>query len=324
MVTSRPIVALLHPLPEPVEAALATGFELLRRRHDDDPGVGELVELAGAADAIVSTVTDALPATVFRPGRRLRMVANFGVGYERIDLAAARAAGVTVTNTPGVLTECTADLTLALILMALRRAGEGERRLRAGQWTGWRPTAMLGRRVTGRTLGIVGMGRIGLAVARRARHGFGMAIRYHTRSPLPSDIALELGAEPRSLERLLTEVDVLTLHCPLTSETALLIDRDRLALLGPGAVLINAARGGLVDEAALVEALRAGRLAAAGLDVFEGEPDISPALLELENAVLLPHLGSATVETRTAMGMKVVANLEAFFDGRPVPDPVTG
>jgi len=323
MASRRPTVALLHPLPPAVERALSDRYELIRRERDDDPTASELGQLAGRADAIVSTVTDTVPGEVFAVEGPLRIVANFGVGYERIDVGAARRAGVVVTNTPGALTDCTADLTIALILMVLRRTGEGERLLRAGRWTGWRPTSMLGRRVTGLTLGVIGMGRIGAAVARRARHGFGMTIAYHSRSRAAPELEAELGAEPLPLAQLLARGDVVSLHCPLTPETEGLIDERRLGLLRPDAILINTARGGLVDEEALAAALREGRIAGAGLDVFRGEPAVSPALLGLDNVVLLPHQGSATIETRTAMGMRVVANLDAFFGGDAVPDPVT-
>ncbi|MGE0552409.1 MAG: 2-hydroxyacid dehydrogenase [Gemmatimonadales bacterium] len=322
MASRRPTVALLHPLPPAVERALSDRYELIRRDRDDDPTASELRALAGRADAIVSTVTDTVPAEVFDVEGPLRIVANFGVGYERIDVGAARRAGAIVTNTPGALTDCTADLTIALILMVLRRTGEGERLLRAGRWTGWRPTSMLGRRVTGRTLGVIGLGRIGAAVARRARHGFGMSIAYHSRTRAAPELEAELGAEPLPLERLLGRVDVVSLHCPLTPETEGLIDERRLRSFRSDAVLINTARGGLVDEEALAAALRESRIAGAGLDVFRGEPSVSPALLGLDNVVLLPHQGSATIETRTAMGMRVVANLDAFFRGDAVPDPV--
>lgn len=319
---TRPAVLLLHRLPDPVEAELERDFRVDRRSTDDDPGVEELLRAAARYDALVPTVTDEVPGSVFAGrGRRLRIVANFGVGVERIDLGAARRAGVVVTNTPGVLTDCTADLTIALMLMALRRLGEGERMLRAGRWTGWRPVGFLGRRLTGRTLGIVGFGRIGRAVAARARHGFGMRVLYHSRRPEPG-AAAAIGAEARTLEQLLAEADVVSLHCPATPGTINLLDARRLALMRPDAVLINTARGALVDEAALAAALREGRLAGAGLDVFREEPAVPRELVGLDNVVLLPHLGSATIETRTAMGMRVVENLRAFFSGRPVPDPV--
>jgi lactate dehydrogenase-like 2-hydroxyacid dehydrogenase len=320
----RPAVLVLHELPDPVEAALDAAFAVTRRSSADPAPVAELAEAAARFDALVPTVTDRLPAAVFEAAdRRLRLVANFGVGVEHIDLEAARRAGVAVTNTPGVLTDCTADLTVALMLMALRRLGEGERLVRGGGWTGWRPVGFLGRRVTGLTLGIVGFGRIGRAVAARARHGFGMRVLYHSRSAAPPDVAAALGAERRGLDELLAEADVVSLHCPATPETVRLLDARRLARMKPGAVLVNTARGVLVDEAALAEALREGRLLAAGLDVFADEPRVPEALLALENVVLLPHLGSGTVETRTDMGQRVVANLRAFFDGRPPPDLLT-
>ncbi len=306
-----------------MEAELSRDFEVARRPDDTDPGANELAQAADRFDALVPTVTDWLPPSVFaRPGGRLRIVANFGVGVERIDLEAARRHGVVVTNTPGVLTDCTADLTLALMLMTLRRLGEGERMLRAGGWTGWRPTGFLGRRLTGRTLGIVGFGRIGRAVARRAAHGFGMRVLYHSRTPAPAEVEAASGAEWHSLDSLLAESDVVSLHCPATPETEGMIDAERLARMRPGAYLINTARGTLVDDDDLVAALRSGHLAGAGLDVFADEPHVSPELLALESVVLLPHLGSATVETRTAMGERVLANLRAFFRGEPPPDRV--
>lgn len=321
--TERPRVLLLHPIPGSVEAALEAEFAVDRRGADDDPAVDDLTRAAARYDAIVPTVTDRLPAGVFAgPGRRLRIVANFGVGVERIDLEAARRHGIVVTNTPGVLTDCTADLTIALILMTLRRLGEAERMLRAGRWTGWRPTGFLGRRASGRTLGIVGFGRIGRAVALRAARGFGMRVLYHSRTRAPAGVEAASGAEWRPLDRLLAESDIVSLHCPATPETTNLMNRERLALMRADAILVNTARGLLVDEAALVEALRAGRLAGAGLDVYAEEPRVPAGLIDLENVVLLPHLGSATIETRTAMGERVLANLRAFFAGRVPPDQV--
>lgn len=319
----QPVVLLVHALPAAVEQELERRFVVRRRHTDLDPEPAELVAAASECEALVPTVTDRIPAAVFATSnRRLRIVANFGVGVDLIDREAAGRAGVVVTNTPDVLTDCTADLTIALMLMALRRLGEGERLLRSGRWTGWRPTFFLGRRASGKTLGIVGMGRIGRAVAQRARDGFGMRIIYHTLEVLPRSVERELGAEPRTLEGLLAEADIVSLHCPLTPDTRGLLNAARLALLQPHAILVNTARGALVDEAALASALREGRLAGAGLDVFATEPAVPSDLLQLENVVLLPHLGSATMETRTAMGMRVVANLEAFFEGREPPDRV--
>lgn len=321
--SDQPRVFAMHRLPAPVEARLNSRFTVEWNRDDGTVPIERVVDAARDADAIVSTVTDPVPAAVFqtRP-RRLGIVANFGVGVERIDLVAAAQAGVRVTNTPGVLTECTADLTMALLLMTLRRAGEGERLVRAGAWTGWRPTQLLGRRATGRALGIVGMGRIGQAVARRAHHGFGMTIRYHARRPIDPAVASSLGAQWQPLDELVATADIVSLHCALTPETTGLIDRRRIGLMRPEAIVINTARGGLVDEDALAEAIASGRLAGAGLDVFQGEPAIHPRLRALENVVVLPHIGSATVETRVAMGMLVADNLEAFFEGRPLPSAV--
>ncbi len=321
--TDRPRIWCLHRLPRTVEARLDAGFQMEWSRDDDGVAVEELVARAGDFDGLVTTVTDPVPAAVFAaPGRRVRIVANYGVGVDRIDLDAARAVGVVVTNTPGVLTDCTADLTLGLILMTMRRLGEGERLLRAGQWTGWRPTHHLGRRVSGKTLGIIGMGRIGQAVAARARYGFGMSILYASRTPLAPQAEADLGAVRCDVDELLERSDIVTLHVPATAETIGMLDARRLGLMRPDAVLINTARGSLVDETALAEALASGHLAAAGLDVFSREPEIPSALLDLDNVVLLPHLGSATDETRTAMGMMVADNLDAFFSGSPPPHRV--
>jgi len=322
-VTDRPRIWCLHRLPRTVEARLEAEFDVEWNRDDGAIADDELVSRAGEFDGLLTTVTDPVPAAVFRAaGRRVRIVANFGVGVDRIDLAAARSAGVVVTNTPGVLTDCTADLTLALILMTLRRLGEGERLLRRGQWTGWRPTHHLGRRVSGRTLGIIGMGRIGQAVAARARHGFNMSILYASRTPLAPEVAARLGAMRCEVDQLLERAEIVSLHLPATDDTVGILDARRLGLMQPEAVLINTARGNLVDEQALAAALASRRLSAAGLDVFVHEPDVPPALLELDNVVLLPHLGSATEETRTAMGMMAVDNLEAFFGGRAPPHRV--
>ena len=255
--------------------------------------------------------------------RRAGLVANFGVGFNNIDIEAAKARGIAVSNTPDVLTDATADLAMTLLLMVARRTGEGERHLRGGQWTGWRPTHMLGTHVTGKTLGLVGMGRIARAVAQRAHHGFGMRIIYHDPFPPPPDVARRSGAEPRADAReVLREADFVSLHCPATPETRHLMNRDRLALMRPDAFLVNTARGDVVDEAALVEALSAKRIAGAGLDVFEQEPQVTQALAAMDNVVLLPHLGSATTETRVAMGMRAFENLQLFFAGQPLRDRV--
>jgi glyoxylate reductase len=267
---------------------------------------------------LVPTVTDRIGASLIRAlPPSVKLIANFGVGVDHIDLAAAKARGVPVTNTPDVLTDDTADIAMALILAAARRMGEGERLLRAGAWTGWTPTFLVGTRVTGKRLGILGMGRIGAAVARRAQ-GFGMELHYHNRRPVP-------GAAARhwpDLDAMLRAIDILSIHCPRTAETVGLISAARLALLPKHAVVVNTARGGIVDEVALAAALADGRIAAAGLDVYDGEPKVNPALLKLENVVLAPHLGSATDLGRIAMGERVMANIEAFAAGKPLPDLV--
>ncbi len=245
------------------------------------------------------------------------------MGFNNIDVDAAKARGIAVSNTPDVLTDATADLAVTLLLMVARRTGEGERHLRGGQWTGWRPTHMLGTHVTGKTLGLIGMGRIARAVAQRAHHGFGMRIIFHDPYPPAPEVAKALGAEPRAtLEDVLREADFISLHCPATPETRHLMNRDRFALMRPGAFLINTARGDVVEEAALVDALQSGRIAGAGLDVFEKEPQVTQALVSMDNVVLLPHLGSATHETRVAMGMRAVENLTLFLGGKPLRDRV--
>jgi lactate dehydrogenase-like 2-hydroxyacid dehydrogenase len=251
------------------------------------------------------------------------MLANFGVGFNHIDTGAAKARGLAVSNTPDVLTEATADIAMTLVLMVSRRTGEGERHVRGGGWTGWRPTHMLGTQVSGKTLGLVGMGRIARAVAKRAHHGFGMRVIFHDPYPPSPTEAAALGAEPRdTLEQVLDEADFVSLHCPAMPETRHLMNRERLARMRRSAFLINTARGDVVDEAALVEALADGTIAGAALDVYEREPQVAPELLAMENVVLLPHLGSATHETRVAMGMRALENLRLFFQGAPLRDRV--
>jgi lactate dehydrogenase-like 2-hydroxyacid dehydrogenase len=323
-VTGRPVVVVTRRLPDPVEQELTREFDA-RLNTDDRPlGPDGLREALRNADGILCTVTDRLSSEVLSvEPRRTRILANFGVGFNNIDVDAARAHDLAVSNTPDVLTDATADLAFTLLLMVARRTGEGERQVRGGQWTGWRPTHMLGTHVAGKTLGLVGMGRIARAVARRAHHGFGMKVIYHDPYPPPPDVAAALGAEPRAiLEQVLREADFVSLHCPATPETRHLMNRERLAQMRSDAYLINTARGDVVDEAALVEALTSRRLAGAGLDVFEKEPEVTPALLAMENVVLLPHLGSATRETRVAMGMRALENLRLFFKGSPLRDRV--
>lgn len=318
----RPRVLVTQRLPASVERELARRFAADLSVDDRIHSETELMAAAREYDGLLPTVTNRLTARVFGAATRLKIVANFGVGVDSIDLDAARGAGVIVTNTPDVLVECTADLAMALMLMVLRRAGEGERVVRGGRWTGWRPTYLLGRRVTGQTLGIIGFGGIGRAVAHRAAHGFGMRILVHSRRPPDGPALAAVNGTVVGLETLLSSSDIVSLHCPLTVDTRRLIDAERLAMMGREAVLINTARGGLVDEAALIAALESGRIAGAGLDVFDAEPAIPDALVRMENVVLLPHLGSGTEETRTAMGMRALANLEAYFGGDPVPDRI--
>lgn len=310
--------------PASVEKLLASEFDAELNSDDRPFSAAELRRAMAQADVVCATVTDDINADVLlAPERRARLIVNFGVGFNHIDLEAARRAGIQVTNTPGVLTDCTADLAMTLLLMAARRTSEGERELRSGRWSGWRPTHLLGTRVTGKTLGIVGAGRIGVATARRAHFGFGMRILLTSRSPVDSSLLESLGADELELDALLERADFVSLHCPSTPETRHLIDTRRLALMGPDSILINTARGDVVDEAALVTALETGVIAAAGLDVYEREPLVAPGLTALENVVLLPHLGSATEETRTAMGMRALTNLQAFAAGDPLPDLVS-
>jgi lactate dehydrogenase-like 2-hydroxyacid dehydrogenase len=323
-VSGRPVVIVTRRLPEPVHQALTREFDA-RLNPDDRPLTADgLRQALGTADALLTTVTDKLTADVLSAEpRRAKLVANFGVGFNNIDIEAAKARGIAVSNTPDVLTDATADLAMTLLLMVARRTGEGERHLRGGQWTGWRPTHMLGTHVTGKTLGLVGMGRIARAVAQRAHHGFGMKVIYHDPYPPPPEVAHALGAEPRqTLEEVLREADFVSLHCPATPETRHLMNRDRLALMRPDAFLVNSARGDVVDEAALVDALTSRRIAGAALDVFEREPQVTQALTTMDNVVLLPHLGSATTETRVAMGMRAFENLQRFFSGQPLRDRV--
>jgi lactate dehydrogenase-like 2-hydroxyacid dehydrogenase len=322
--SAKPTVVVTRRLPEPVERELVRDFDATLNPEDRPLGPDGLRRALQTADAVLCTVTDRLTADVLAvEPRRARLLANFGVGFNHIDVEAAKARGLAVSNTPDVLTDATADLAMTLLLCVTRRAGEGERHLRSGAWTGWRPTHMLGTQVSGKTLGLVGMGRIARAVARRAHHGFGMGVVFHDPYPPAPEVARSLGAEPRErLEQVLEEADFVSLHCPATPETRHLMNAERLALLKPGAYLINTARGDVVDEAALVAALRGGRLAGAGLDVFEREPQVSPELLALENVVLLPHLGSATRETRVAMGLRALENLRLFFQGAPLRDQV--
>lgn len=328
---TKPIVVLTRRLPDAVVRAADERFQVRHNMDDHRFTVAEMEDALRSADGIICTLGDPLSAGVLGGGPwRTRILANFGAGTDHIDLAAAQASGLVVTNTPGALTEATADLAMALILMATRRLGEGEREVRAGKWTGWRPTHLLGNSIQGKILGIIGFGRIGQATARRAHFGFGMNIIYAGRNEVGVPVrsrtsgaaSQEVDAKAVGLAELLGTSDVISLHAPTTPDTIGMLGAERIGLMKKGSYLINTARGNLVDEVALIEALKSGRLAGAGLDVYVGEPKVSPELLALENVVTLPHLGSATIETRTAMGMRAIENLDAFFVGRLVLDPV--
>lgn len=307
-------------LPDPVLDAANARFDVTMRDETGPMSVEELRAALATYDAILPTLGDQLSGAAFTGDIRCRVLANFGVGYNHIDVDAARAAGVAVSNTPGAVTEATADIALTLILMTCRRAGEGERMVRAGRWRGWYPTQLLGQHVSGKTVGIVGMGRIGKAIARRCHHGFGMTVVFHNRSPVGDP-----GVEARQLDDLgavAAAADVLVAAVPATPETHHLIDGAVFDAMPSHAVFVNIARGDVVDEAALIAALDAGDIAAAGLDVYEHEPEVPEALKAMENVTLLPHLGTATLEVRTAMGMMALDNLAAFFGGASLPNPV--
>jgi glyoxylate reductase len=319
----RPRVAVTRKLLPQIEARMNELFDCRFNTEDRPLSADEIAALMQDADVLVPTVTDRIDvALIERAPPSLRLFANFGAGVNHIDLAAAKAKGILVTNTPGVFTEDTADLTMALILNVPRRLGEGHRLMRSGEWQGWTPTGMLGHRIGGKTLGIIGFGRIGEAVAVRAR-AFGMNILYNKRHRLPASVEEELGIafEP-DLDRLVARADIVTLHCPLTAETNRIMNRQRIGLMKRDGYLINSSRGELVDDDALIEALQRGRIAGAGLDVYNHEPAIDPRFLSIPNAVLLPHLGSATYEGREASGEKVIANIRIFSDGHRPPDQV--
>ena len=318
----QPTILVTRRLPDAVEARIRRDYAARFNASDVQHGPDDLARLAQDVDGVLTCSTERWTAElVARLPARVRIIASFSVGYEHIDLAACRACGIVATNTPDVLTEATADTAMLCLLGAARRAWEGETLLREGRWQRPTMTDLLGLELHGRVLGIVGMGRIGRALARRAR-GFGLQIHYHNRQPLPDHEAF--GATYHgSLEEMLPHCHFLSLNCPGGEATRHLVNARTLALLPPGAVLVNTARGTLVDDEALIAALRSGRLFAAGLDVFAGEPDIHPGYRDLPNCFLLPHLGSATVETRNAMGFRALDNLDAFFAGRPAPDALT-
>jgi glyoxylate reductase len=320
---ARPTVTVTRELTDGVMQRMDTLFNAFINREDRPLSRAELELAVADTDVFVPTITDVVDADLITcAGPRLKLIANFGAGFDHIDLHAAHAHGIMVTNTPGVLTEDTADMTMALILSVPRRLGEGEKMMRAGSWNGWKPSGMLGHRVNGKTLGIIGMGRIGRAIAARAR-GFGIKILYHNRRRLPEEVEAELGAHfAPDLDTVMAEADIVSLNCPHNAETHHLINGRRLALMKPDAYLINTARGDIVDEEALIVALETGQIAGAGLDVYAHEPNVDPRLLQLSNTVLLPHMGSATYEGRAAMGEKVIANIRAWVDGHRPPDQV--
>lgn len=321
---SKPRVIVSRKWPEEVERRMQALFDVQLNDTDTPMSAGQMQAALGTAEAFCPTVSDNVSAQVLSvTDLKTRIIGSYGVGFNHIDLDAARVRGLVVTNTPEVLTDCTADIAMTLLLMTSRRAGEGERHVRHGEWSGWRPTHMMGTKVTGKTLGLIGMGRIARAMAHRACHGFGMRIIFSDPYPPPVEVVEALQAEARdSVEDVLREADFVSLHCPGGKETYHLINAERLALMKPGAFLINSARGDVIDQSALVEALAQGSIAGAGLDVFEGEPAVPEQLLSMENVVLFPHLGSASRETRVAMGMRVVENLQAFFKGGTPRDRV--
>ena len=317
----KPGVFLTRSLPKPVMHRLKTLVNLKYNALDRPLTKQELIRGMRGRRALISMLSDPIDAEVIESNPRLNVIANYAVGYNNIDLKTASSRGIHVTNTPGVLTEATADLTWSLIMSLARRVLEGDRLVRTGRWTGWNPTQLLGMDLTGKTLGIIGMGRIGQAVARRAV-GFGMRLIYHNRRRLPVRLEKKFEASYMPLSRLLAAADIISLHLPLTPETRHLIDRRVLDRMKSTALLINTARGPVVDEKALVIALKKGKIAGAGLDVFEEEPDIQKGLFTLPNVVLLPHLGSATVETRIKMGFMVIENIEAALKGKRAPNAV--
>ncbi|WP_091735802.1 2-hydroxyacid dehydrogenase [Phenylobacterium immobile] len=323
MAVRKPKVIVTRKLPDPVETRMRELFDTELNLTDAARSQTELAEAIGRAEVLACTITDRIDSALLeKAGPQLKLIANFGAGVDHIDVEAATSRGIAVTNTPGVLTEDTADLTMALIMAVSRRIVEGADVARAGGFKGWAPTWMLGRRITGKRLGIIGMGRIGQAVAKRAK-AFGLQIHYHNRRPVSPRIAQELDATYwDSLDQMLARVDIVTVHSPHTPATYHLLSARRLKLLQPHAIVVNTARGEIINEDALAEMLASGAIAGAGLDVFEFEPQINPKLLSLRNVVALPHLGSATVEGRIAMGEKVIINIRTWMDGHRPPDRV--
>ena len=321
--SEKPVVVLTRRWPEAVEAQMAAIFELRVNARDQPMSREQLAQALLDADILCPTVTDKIDAQLLSaPNVRARLIANFGVGFNHIDINAAKAQGIAVTNTPGVLTDATAEIAMTLLLTSARRTAEGERLVRSGGWHGWYPTHMLSTQVTGKTLGIIGMGRIGTALARQAHYGFGMSILYTTRNSRPQSEEIELEAVRCELKELLQRSDFVSINCPATPRTQNLISLEKLKLMQPHAHLINTARGDIVNEADLVNALSSGLIAGAGLDVYVDEPNVSQALVDLQQVVLLPHMGSGTRETREAMGNCALANIQAFLAQQPIPNEV--
>ena len=323
MAARKPKVIVTRKLPDSVETRMRELFDTELNVTDEPMTRKQLIDAIARCDVLSPTITDKIDAgLIAKAGEKLKLIANFGAGVDHIDVAAANARGILVTNTPGVLTEDTADLTMTLMMATLRRVVEGANLVQAGEFTGWAPTAMLGRRITGKRLGIIGMGRIGTAVARRAR-AFGLQIHYHNRKPVSHVVADELEATYwDSLDQMLARMDIISVHSPHTPATFHLLSARRLKLLQPHAIVINTARGSIIDEQALADLLTEGKIAGAGLDVFELEPRINPKLLQLKNVVLLPHMGSGAVEGRIDMGEKVIINIKTWMDGHRPPDRV--
>jgi lactate dehydrogenase-like 2-hydroxyacid dehydrogenase len=321
---SKPKVFITRKWPESVEAKLKELYDVTLNEYDRPLSAAHFRDALQHYDAVCPTVCDSFPAEVINvPNKRCKILGNFGVGFNHIDINAAKEQGLVVTNTPGVLTESTADIAMTLLLMSARRGAEGDRLVRARQWTGWCPTHMMSSDVTGAALGLIGFGRIAQAMARKAHHGFNMKIYYFSPRAADQHVVDDLDATRcETLEELMQVSDYVSLHCPGGAETHHLINEQRLSQMKPTAHLINTARGDVVDSNALIKALKEKRIAGAGLDVYEGEPNIDEGFLSLENVSLLPHLGSATIATRTAMGEKVLENLAAFFAGQEPPDRV--
>ena len=316
-------IILTRRLPDSVETRMRELFDAVLNEFDQPFTQAQLIDAVKTADVLVPTVTDNLNSSIIeQAGPRLRLIASFGTGVDHIDVNAAREKGITVTNTPGVLSEDTADVAMALILAVPRRIVQGDTKIRSGQWDGWSPTGMLGHRINGKRLGIIGMGSIGQAIARRAK-AFGMSIHYHNRKAVHPSIEAELEATYwDNVEQMLPRVDIISVNCPSTTATHHLLNGHRLSLLSSHSYLVNTGRGDVIDELALIELLKQKKIAGAGLDVYENEPIVKSELFDLPNVVLLPHIGSATIEGRHAMGDKVIINIQTFLDGHTPPDRV--